>query len=58
VGPEPDPHGTGEWRIVRPRRLSHSEAFAAYADEPIPRYTVVVVVDKRSARSVTVTPMP
>jgi hypothetical protein len=35
-----------------------SEAFAAWADEPIPKYTVVVVVDERSARSVTVTPMP
>jgi hypothetical protein len=35
-----------------------TEAFAAWADEPIPKYTVVAVVDQRSARSVTVTPMP
>jgi hypothetical protein len=35
-----------------------TEAFAAGADEPIPIYAVVAVVDQRSARSVTVTPMP
>ena len=35
-----------------------TEAFAAWSDEPIPKYTVVAVVDQRSARSVTVTPMP
>jgi hypothetical protein len=35
-----------------------TEAFAAWADEPIAKYTVVAVVDQRSARSVTVTPMP
>lgn len=35
-----------------------SESFAAWADEPIGRYTRVVVVEERSARSVTVTPMP
>jgi len=35
-----------------------TEAFAAWADEPISRYTRVVVVEERSARSVTVTPMP
>jgi len=35
-----------------------SESFAAWADEPIARYTRVVVVEERSARSVTVTPMP
>ena len=35
-----------------------TEAFAAWADEPIPKYTVVAVVDQRSSRSVTVTPMP
>jgi hypothetical protein len=51
----PEDGGPGE--VVLPIR-GGSEAFAAYADEPIRRYTVVVVVDKRSARSVTVTPMP
>jgi hypothetical protein len=35
-----------------------SEAFAAWADEPIAKATRVVVVDERSARSVTVTPLP
>jgi hypothetical protein len=35
-----------------------SESFAAWADEPIKKYTRVVVVEERSARSVTVTPMP
>jgi hypothetical protein len=35
-----------------------SETFAAWADEPIAKYTRVVVVEERSARSVTVTPMP
>lgn len=35
-----------------------SEAFSAYADEPIAKHTQVVVVEERSARSVTVTPMP
>jgi hypothetical protein len=35
-----------------------SEAFAAWADEPIAKYACVVVVEERSARSVTVTPMP
>jgi hypothetical protein len=35
-----------------------TESFAAWADEPIARYTRVVVVEERSARSVTVTPMP
>jgi hypothetical protein len=33
-----------------------SEAFAAFADEPIAKYARVVVVERRSARSVTVTP--
>jgi hypothetical protein len=51
----PEDGGPGE--VVLPIR-GGTEAFAAYADEPIPKYTVVVVVDKRSARSVTVTPMP
>ena len=35
-----------------------TEAFAAYSDEPIAKHTRVVVVDERSARSVTVTPVP
>jgi hypothetical protein len=35
-----------------------TETFAAWADEPIPKYTRVVVVEERSPRSVTVTPMP
>jgi hypothetical protein len=51
----PEDGGPGE--VVLPVR-GGTEAFTAYADEPIPKYTVVVVVDKRSARSVTVTPMP
>jgi hypothetical protein len=49
------PGGPGE--VVLPIR-GGTEAFAAYADEPIAKYTVVVVVDERSSRSVTVTPMP
>jgi len=47
--------GPGE--VVLPIR-GGSEAFAAWADEPLAKYTVVVVVDERSPRSVTVTPMP
>ena len=35
-----------------------TEAFAAWADEPIAKHARVVVVDERSARSVTVTPLP
>ena len=35
-----------------------SEAFAAWSDEPIPRHSRVVVVEKLSARSVLVTPAP
>jgi len=35
-----------------------TEAFAAWADEPIAKHTRVVVVEERSPRSVTVTPMP
>jgi hypothetical protein len=34
-----------------------SEAFAAWADEPVPRHRRVVVVDTLSARSVFVTPL-
>ena len=33
------------------------EAFAAYADEPVAKYARVVVVEARSGRSVTVTPV-
>jgi hypothetical protein len=51
----PEDGGPGE--VVLPIR-GGTEAFTAYADEPIPKHTVVVVVDKRSTRSVTVTPMP
>jgi hypothetical protein len=47
--------GPGE--VVLPVR-GGTEAFAAWSDEPIAKYTRVVVVDERSARSVTVTPMP
>ncbi|HXR40851.1 MAG TPA: hypothetical protein VN738_00510 [Acidothermaceae bacterium] len=35
-----------------------TEAFAAFADEPIAKHARVVVVECRSARSVTVTPCP
>ena len=35
-----------------------TEAFAAFADEPIAKHSRVVVVECRSARSVTVTPCP
>ena len=35
-----------------------TEAYAAYADEPIAKHARVVVVESRSARSVTVTPLP
>ena len=34
-----------------------TEAFAAWSDEPIPKHTRVVVVEDRSGRSVTVTPV-
>jgi membrane protein implicated in regulation of membrane protease activity len=33
-----------------------TEAFAAWCDEPIAKHTRVVVVEERSARSVTVAP--
>ena len=35
-----------------------TEAFAAWSDEPIPKHTRVVVIEDRTARSVTVTPVP
>jgi hypothetical protein len=47
--------GPGE--VVLPIR-GGTETFAAWADEPIAKYTRVVVVEQRTARSVTVTPMP
>lgn len=47
--------GPGE--VVLPIR-GGTEAYAAWSDEPIAKYTRVVVVEQRSARSVTVTPMP
>jgi hypothetical protein len=34
-----------------------TEAFAAWSDEPIAKHTRIVVVEDRSARSVTVTPV-
>jgi membrane protein implicated in regulation of membrane protease activity len=34
-----------------------TEAFAAFADEPIAKHTRVVVIEDRSGRSVTVTPI-
>ena len=33
-----------------------TEAFAAWCDEPVAKHTRVVVVEERSARSVTVAP--
>ena len=49
------PSGAGEVMLgVR----GGTEAFAAYSDEPIPKHERVVVVECRSARSVTVTPLP
>nr|WP_035843003.1 hypothetical protein [Kitasatospora azatica] len=35
-----------------------SEAFAAWADQPIARHTLVMVVEHTSARSVVVVPFP
>ena len=49
------PSGAGEVMLsVR----GGTEAFAAYSDEPIPKHARVVVLECRSARSVTVTPLP
>ena len=47
------PDGAGE--VMLPVR-GGTEAFAAFADEPIPKHARIVVVECRSARSVTVTP--
>jgi hypothetical protein len=41
--------------VVLPVR-GGTEAFAAWSDEPVAKHTRVVVVECRSARSVTVTP--
>jgi hypothetical protein len=41
--------------VMLPVRGAH-EAFAAFSDEPIPKHARIVVVECRSARSVTVTP--
>jgi hypothetical protein len=48
-------NGPGE--VLLPVR-GHSEAFAAWSDEPLPRHSRVVVVERLSARSVLVTPAP
>ena len=47
--------GAGE--VMLPVR-GGNECFAAYSDEPIAKHARVVVVESRSARSVTVTPLP
>ena len=49
------PAGAGE--VMLPIRGGH-EAFAAFADEPIAKHARIVVVECRSARSVTVTALP
>lgn len=46
---------SGPGEVLLPVR-GGTEAFAAWADEPIARHTRVVVVDCLSARSVFVTP--
>jgi hypothetical protein len=47
--------GPGE--VLLPVR-GGTEAFAAWSDEPIPRHRRIVVVERMSARSVVVTPLP
>jgi hypothetical protein len=47
--------GAGE--VMLPVR-GGTESFAAFADEPIAKHARIVVVESRSARSVTVTPLP
>ena len=47
--------GPGE--VMLPVRGAN-EAFAAWSDEPIAKHARVAVVETRSARSVTVTPVP
>jgi len=46
-------NGPGE--VLLPVR-GGTEAFAAWSDEPVPRHSRVLVVDRMSARSVFVTP--
>jgi hypothetical protein len=48
-------NGPGE--VLLPVR-GGSEAFAALADEPIPRHARVIVIEALSSRSVLVTPFP
>ena len=43
--------------VVLPVR-GGTEAFAAFCDEPVAKNVRVIVVESRSARSVTVTPSP
>ncbi|WP_220140161.1 hypothetical protein [Kitasatospora acidiphila] len=49
------PDGPGE--VLVPVR-GGSEAFAAWADRPIARHALVMVVEHTSARSVVVVPFP
>jgi len=43
--------------VVLPVR-GGTEAFAAFSDEPIAKHSRILVIECRSARSVTVTPCP
>ncbi len=52
----PIPAG-GPGEVMLPVR-GGTEAYAAWADEQIPKHRQIVVVEERSARSVTVTPLP
>lgn len=52
----PIPAG-GPGEVILPVR-GGTEAFAAWADEPIAKHTRVVIVECTSARSVIVTPFP
>ena len=47
--------GPGE--VMLPVR-GGTEAFAAWSDEPIAKHVRVVVIEQRSGRSVSVTPVP
>jgi hypothetical protein len=47
--------GPGE--VLLPVR-GGTEAFAAWANEPVPKHTRVLVIEATSARSVVVTPFP
>lgn len=51
----PIPSG-GPGEVMLPVR-GGTEAFAAWADEPVAKHVRVVVVEDRSGRSVTVTPL-